>query len=178
MGGLVVAQTCSRTKPGYTNFRCQCCCKIMPRSPPPPPTQKPSPPPPSPSPPPPSPPPPSPPSPSPPPPPPSPPPPSPSPPPPSPPPPSPPPPSPSPPPPTPPVNICRAGEAFIPSPISDCALCTRDYCQSQCSATGALLARMGCAPALSLCRCCCKSITLPAESTTAFVSSLLIAAIQ
>ncbi|XP_026429872.1 sulfated surface glycoprotein 185-like [Papaver somniferum] len=136
-------------------------------SPPPPSPPPPSPPPPSPPQPPPSPPPPPPPSPPPPSPPPPPPP---SPPPPSPPPPPPPspsapPPSPSPPPPTPPINICKAGEAFIPTPITSCSLCTRDYCTSQCSARGALLARMGCVPSLLLCRCCCKSLTLPSSTT-------------
>ncbi|KAI3847898.1 hypothetical protein MKX03_026137 [Papaver bracteatum] len=148
MSSLVVAQTCGRTPPGSMNFRCDCCCKNMP---PPPPSK--SPPPPSPSPPPPSPPPP----------------------PPSPPPPSPPPPSISPPPPpTPPINICRAGEDFIPNPVTDCSVCTSDYCRSQCSARGASLARMGCAPSLLSCKCCCKSLTLP-SSTTALGSSLFAA---
>ncbi|KAI3956152.1 hypothetical protein MKW92_021561 [Papaver armeniacum] len=145
----------------------QCCCGNAippppPPSPPPPPPSPPppSPPPPSPSPPPPSPPPPPPPS--------------------SPPPPSPPPPSPSPPPPSsspppppsPPINICRAGEDFVATPVTSCSVCTRDYCRSQCSARGALLTRMGCAPSLILCRCCCLA------STVAALGYSLLAAIQ
>ncbi|KAI3871174.1 hypothetical protein MKW98_015074 [Papaver atlanticum] len=171
-----------RRKPGRgASLFCECCCKNMSPSPPPPspPPPPPSPPPPSPPPPPPSPPPPSPPPPPPsppPPPPPSLPPPSPSPPPPSPPPPSPPPPSPSPPPPTPPINICKAGETFIPNPATSCSLCTRDYCESQCSAKGGVLTRMACAPSLLLCRCCCKSLTLPSSNTAH--GSTLFAAIQ
>ncbi|KAI3900512.1 hypothetical protein MKW92_031391 [Papaver armeniacum] len=146
-------QSCKRSK-RPNNVDCECCCddKISPPSPPPPPPSPPPPPPPSP--PPPSPPPPSPP-------------------PPSPPPPSSPPPSPPPPPPpTAPTNICKAGEDFIPNPITSCSVCTRDYCQNQCSAIGATLTRMGCTPSLLLCRCCCKSLTLP-SSTTAPGSPLL-----
>ncbi|KAI3891845.1 hypothetical protein MKW92_018240 [Papaver armeniacum] len=190
MNSIVVAQTCLRNPPESMNFRCECCCKELPPSPPPspsppppsppppspsppppsPPPPPPSPPPPSPSPPPPSPPPPSPP----PPPPPSPPPPPPSPPPPSPPPPPSSPPPPSPPPPTPPINICRAGEDFIANPTTSCSDCTRDYCQSQCSARGASLARMGCASSLLLCRCCCKSITLASSSLFAAIQGILL----
>ncbi|KAI3950153.1 hypothetical protein MKW92_044467 [Papaver armeniacum] len=117
----------------------QCCCgKAIPSPPPPSPSPSPPPPPP-----------------------PSPPPPSPSPPPPYP---SPPPPSP-PPPPTPPTNICRAGETFVPTPIASCDFCTRQYCVSKCSEHGGLLVRMGCAPSLLLCRCCCKSTTLQSSAS-------------
>ncbi|XP_026444740.1 basic proline-rich protein-like [Papaver somniferum] len=151
MNSLVVAQTCKTNPPGTMNFRCECCCKKLPPSPPPP-----SPPPPSPSPPPPSPPPPSPPPSSPP-----------------PPPPSPPPPSPSPPPPTAPIDICKAGEDFIPNPVTSCSVCTRDYCQSQCSERGASLARMGCAPTQLLCKCCCKSITLASSSLFTAIQGIM-----
>ncbi|KAI3930855.1 hypothetical protein MKW92_026412 [Papaver armeniacum] len=87
-----------------------------------------------------------------------------------------PPPPPSPPPPTPPTNICSAGEVFLQSTVTSCSICTRDYCQSQCSGKGALVTKMSCTPSSLSCRCCCRSITFP-SSTTA-VGSSLSAAIQ
>ncbi|MCL7032814.1 hypothetical protein MKW94_006804 [Papaver nudicaule] len=78
-----------------------------------------------------------------------------------PPPPSPPPPSPSPPPPTPPVNICRAGEAYVPTQVTSCSFCTA-RCRSECSARGARLTKTGCYA--TLCKCCCKSLTLPSST--------------
>ncbi|KAI3965414.1 hypothetical protein MKX01_042895 [Papaver californicum] len=71
----------------------------------------------------------------------------------------------------------NAGEAFIPNPVTSCSVCTRDYCKSQCSERGALLTRMGCAPSLLVCKCCCKSIKFP-SSTTSLASSSVFAAIQ
>ncbi|XP_026390002.1 protein enabled homolog [Papaver somniferum] len=121
----------------------QCCCAPLSPSQPPPPS--PSPPPPSPSPPPPSPPPP---------------------------PPSPPPPTASPPPPTPPENICRAGQAFIPTPITDCSLCTAGYCVNKCLENGGLLVKMGCSPSVLSCKCCCKSRTLQSSTSDLSSSSL------
>ncbi|KAI3871168.1 hypothetical protein MKW98_015068 [Papaver atlanticum] len=81
---------------------------------------------------------------------------------------SPPPPFQSPPPPTPPENICK----FIQTPTTDCILCTRGYCISECLARGASVVKMVCSPSVLQCRCCCRMITTLPSSTTALGSSL------